>query len=83
MAEAQRNPDRNSWGRRCDMGCESWPDTTDFATCLRCGGATTRYSNLQPMDFDEAISLLRHARFNRYYEKHCERLKIPFKGPLK
>ena len=82
MAEAQRNPDRNTWGRRCEIGCESWPDKEEFKKCLRCGEPTTRYSNLNPLPLDEAMSLLSQARFNAYYAKRCAKLKIPPAGAL-
>lgn len=82
MATDQRNPNRDTWGRRCDLGCESWPDTLDFEKCLKCGEPTTRYSNLSVLDFDEAQRLLRIAKFNAYYARHCERLRIPTGGDL-
>lgn len=77
------NPNRDTWGRRCELGCESWPDSLEFNTCLRCGGPTKRYSNLQPMSLEEGRSALAHAKFTAYYEKHCAELGIPVSGPLK
>jgi hypothetical protein len=53
-----------------------------FSKCLRCGGDTTRYSNVDPMAADEAESLLRHAQFNAFYERYCAQKKIPVKGEL-
>ena len=82
MEAASPNPDRNTWGRRCDLGCESWPDNEAFKKCLRCGGETTRFSNLQPLTLEEATKLLREAQFNAYYSKRCAELKIPVAGPL-
>jgi hypothetical protein len=53
-----------------------------FSKCLRCGGETTRYSNLQPLSLEEATLLLRQAQFNAYYAKWCSERKIPPAGPL-
>lgn len=82
MAQAQHNPDRSTWGRRCSLGCQDWPDTLDFKVCLRCGEHTTRHSGLSPLPLDEAERLLRRAQFNAFYAKRCERLRIPVAGPL-
>ena len=76
------NPNRDTWGRRCELGCESWPDTLEFRKCLRCGGETTRFSNLSPLSMEEAQSALRHAKFDAYYKEHCNKLGIPASGPL-
>ena len=80
--QAERNPNRDTWGRRCKLGCESWPDSLDFKKCLRCGEPTERYSNLDPLPMAEAQSMLNHARFNAYYSRHCETRGIPVAGPL-
>jgi hypothetical protein len=69
-------------GRRCDLGCESWPDADEFSKCLRCGGPTTRYSNLQPLSLAEARSIKRHVEFERFYEDRCKRLGVPPSGAL-
>lgn len=82
MSHGTHNPDRSTWYRRCPIGCASWPDTLDFQKCLRCGDTTKRYSGGTPMDLDEALSLLRRAKFNAYYSARCERLHIPVAGPL-
>ena len=71
-----------AWGRRCELGCESWPDESDFDFCPSCGEPTVRYSNLTPLDADEAHSLRRHAAFERYYEGYCNRRGITVDGPL-
>jgi hypothetical protein len=76
------NPDRSTWGRRCPLGCEDWPDSLEFARCLRCGEATTRYSSLKPMGYEEAMRLLYRARFNAYYAERCSHRHIPVAGPL-
>lgn len=69
-------------GRRCSIGCETWPDDVLYARCPTCGEDTTRYKNVSPLDPDEARSLLLHAEFERYYEKRCTRRGIPVEGPL-
>ena len=69
-------------GRRCDLGCESWPDEALYTRCPRCGNPTERFTNLSPLDSDEAASILSHIEFDRYYERRCARLGIPVNGPL-
>lgn len=59
-------------GRRCDIGCESWPDTAEYKVCPVCGEQTTCYSNLHPLDVDEARSKRLHIEFELYcYEKRA------------
>lgn len=53
-----------AWGRRCDNGCESWPDDKRYKRCPSCGEPATRFSNLQPLDKLEAL----YAEFEAYYE---------------
>lgn len=67
-----------AWGRRCASGCESWPDKLIYQKCPICGGAATRWSNLDPISEDEAARIM----FELYYERRCERLGIPVDGPL-
>jgi hypothetical protein len=55
-----------AWGRRCDFGCESWPDDDHYKTCPSCGKETTRYSNLRPLDRTEALI----AEFEAFYEDY-------------
>jgi hypothetical protein len=71
-----------AWGRRCDLGCASWPDELIYGKCLDCGEPTTRYSNLTPMDADEAKSAFSHAQFEEYYARRCRLRGIPESGPL-
>lgn len=71
-----------AWGRRCELGCESWPDEPVFQKCPECGGPTKRWKNLDPIDHDEAESIAKHKAFERFYEDHCRRLGIPVAGPL-
>jgi hypothetical protein len=76
------NPDRQTWGRRCDLGCESWPDLLEFQTCVRCGSETTRFSNLRPLSVEEARKIAREIEFNAFYERRCAEKKIPSTGKL-
>lgn len=77
------SPDRDERaGLRCDIGCESWPDMALFAKCPICGERTTRYTNLVPLPLDEAMSLYKHAEFEKHYEKHCAQRGITVEGPL-
>lgn len=71
-----------AWGRRCDNGCESWPDNEEFKVCPKCDEETKRFSNLQPLDLDEARSIKAHIDFDAYYERRCARLGVPVEGPL-
>lgn len=69
-------------GRRCDIGCESWPDKAIYQTCPVCGEKTTRYSNLTPLPDDEAERVLLMKQFDRYYERWCAQRGQPVEGPL-
>jgi hypothetical protein len=71
-----------AWGRRCDAGCETWPDEAIYVRCPVCGEETERWSNLEPLDADEARTILLYAQFEIYYARRCERLGIPADGPL-
>lgn len=71
-----------AWGRRCDIGCESWPDDTAYKECPICGMETTRFSNLIPLDEAEAKAAKARVEFEAYYEKHCEDLGQEVEGPL-
>jgi hypothetical protein len=64
-------------GRRCALGCESWPDESDYARCPQCGEPTSRYSDLYPLSSEEARSKKLHIEFERFYEARCERLGTP------
>lgn len=52
-------------GRRCDAGCESWPDTEKYKTCPVCGEQTTRFRNLEPLTQKEANA----REFELFYER--------------
>ena len=80
--EAADQPVRR-FGRRCAIGCESWPDEDDYKTCPICGEVTTRYNNLLPLDSEEAASVANHARFEEFYENWCEKRGITVSGPIR
>lgn len=71
-----------AWGRRCDTGCESWPDHDDYLVCPICGGETRRWRNLIPLSKDEADKEKARIEFEVYYERHCEEMRQPVDGPL-
>ena len=71
-----------AWGRRCDPGCESWPDSDDYKRCPTCGEKTTRYSNLRPLDEGEAHSLKAQGEFKVFYEVWCRKKGQSDDGPL-
>ena len=64
---------REKRGRRCDNGCESWPDDDQYNICPVCQEETSKYSNLIPLDPEEAVEIAVRASFERYYEKHCRK----------
>jgi hypothetical protein len=71
-----------AWGRRCDIGCESWPDEPIYQKCPTCGEPTTRFSNLTPVSAEEGRSAIRAAAFERFYEHHCREKGQPIEGDL-
>lgn len=71
-----------AWGRRCTMGCESWPDSNDYQRCPICLEETVRYANLFPLPADEARSMVNHMTFDVYYHERCEKIGLPPDGPL-
>lgn len=71
-----------AWGRRCDLGCETWPDYDLYRSCLECGERTTRFSNLKPMSDAEAISRLRRFEFEKHYARYCAKKGQSVDGPL-
>lgn len=81
-AEDDDSGPRLRWGRRCDLGCESWPDELIYQKCPTCGEPTTRYSNLDPVSDEEGRAAIRVAAFERFYEAHCQERGIPVEGDL-
>jgi hypothetical protein len=59
-------------GRRCELGCESWPNKDLYKRCPECGQPTEVYRNLDPIDDEEAESRLLHAQFVLFYTKWCK-----------
>jgi hypothetical protein len=59
-------------GRRCDLGCETWPDDTKYKVCPECGQETTRYkgNNIHPLTEEEATPL----RFEAFYKEWDEKM---------
>lgn len=55
-------------GRRCAMGCQSWPDDEAYATCPICEELTRLYRGINPLSEKDAASLANKANFERYYE---------------
>lgn len=51
-------------GRRCDIGCMTWPDDKKYNPCPICGEKTTRYRGVTVDDEDE----INHALFEAFYE---------------
>lgn len=54
-------------GRRCAMGCETWPDETEYLSCPICREPTKRYRGVDPMPGKEAKSAKNHGDFEHYY----------------
>lgn len=69
-------------GRRCAIGCESWPDEPIFVKCPICGETTKRCRGLTPLPNDEAQSILLHSEFETYYVRYCAKRGQPVEGPL-
>lgn len=70
MAELEEDeaPDERA-GRRCAVGCESWPDDEQYNPCPRCGLPTKRYSNLLPLSDEEALSIANQIDFEDFLEQ--------------
>lgn len=70
------------WGRRCDIGCESWPDSDDYNVCPVCGEETTRYGNVVPLSEQDARELRSAMLFKEFYAKYCDRKSQAEEGDL-
>lgn len=66
---------RQQSGRRCDLGCESWPADDEFELCPICGQPTTRYSNLYPLALDEALAIKLRLDFDDFYTHEWDGLR--------
>lgn len=69
-------------GRRCDLGCESWPDEPIYKKCPTCGEPTKRFSNLTVLSPEEARSKLLHTEFETFYERRCAARGVATDGRL-
>lgn len=60
-----------AWGRRCDLGCETWPDQELYRKCPVCGEKTDRFSNAGSDLLDEAEALVKllYSQFEEYYRR--------------
>lgn len=59
-------------GRRCDLGCETWPDDDMFDVCPECGQKTTRYKKVSPIDMEDAVPMLFEAFYREWDKKKPE-----------
>lgn len=73
-----------AWGRRCSIGCATWPDDEQYEQCPECGTPTDRFSNAgrDLLDEEEARSRKLIAEFEDYYEQHCEERGYTVDGPI-
>lgn len=55
--------------RSCGLTCARWPDKPEYHVCPICGEDTKGMNNTEPMDEEEARSLVLHLRFEDYYAK--------------
>lgn len=65
-------------GRRCAIGCLTWPDEKNkYGTCPVCGEKTTRYRGVTVADEDEINAALFEAHYREYDERMpASRLKM-------
>lgn len=71
-----------AYGRRCDLGCESWPDDDSYESCPVCGQPTERASGLKPLPADDARDLKRTLDFEAFYEAWCLERGQTVDGPI-
>lgn len=80
-------------GRRCTIGCETWPDEPLYVKCPICGEQTERYRDMEPLDSAEARAIRMQeqskdavdpnvAAFEKFYARRCRARGIPVDGPL-
>lgn len=64
-------------GRRCEIGCETWPDTDKYKRCPECGEPTKRYRGVEPLSEEEAAPLAFEAFYKEWDDKMPDmRLKM-------
>lgn len=73
-----------SVGRRCALGCMTWPDILLFQRCYICGEETRRVrgDSVDPISDEEAMKIASYHEFEKFYERRCRRLGIPVEGPI-
>lgn len=71
-----------AYGRRCDLGCETWPDDDTYERCAVCGQLTERASGLRPLSDDDAAELKRGLDFEAFYEAWCIERGQTVDGPI-
>ena len=81
-SSAEPSKRRHALARRCELGCESWPNLSAFETCPACGEATTLYREMEPLGIIEAQRLKNDLEFETYYSDRCDKRGIPTDGPL-
>lgn len=63
-------------GRRCELGCVTWPDLPQYHECPICGEPTEAKPNFRPLDEDDAAALA----FEEYYKRRCEARGVSVEG---
>lgn len=71
-----------AYGRRCAMGCATWPDHDDYGSCAVCGEPTERLSEVKPLALEDAISFKRGLDFEAFYELWCAERGQTVDGPV-
>jgi len=50
------------------MGCETWPDSTAYDPCPACGEPTEQFSQVTPLDPEEARIKKLEYEFEEFYQ---------------
>lgn len=61
-------PDETHLSWRCSTCGLNWPFEDQYRVCAQCETRQDRPSKVEPMDKDEAQSLVAHIKFELYYE---------------
>lgn len=78
--EPEDDTPKKGTGRRCAIGCESWPDDDLYKECPQCGEPTERFTNLYPISKELAASKRNHILFEEFYENDWPEMR-PAKNP--
>jgi hypothetical protein len=62
-------------GRRCKMGCSTWPDKSTYSLCPSCGEATFRFSGITPLTDEQASFVVKQLEFEDFYENEWPALR--------